>query len=100
MKEQLPLLSFRRIVQAHGCCIALRMIVPHGSQYQVRSYVILLDSSSQLERRGVAAFALDAVKAGYSQVHGPIVLPSSAFRDPAGEQPLTAVYFFLEKRQS
>ena len=62
------------------------------------SYELLLDTTNPGERRDqISRFGLQALRAGYTQALGPVVMPYVGYRKDQPDKPLTSVYFFLEK---
>ncbi len=70
--------------------------------YSFRADEFLIDPANPSERReALSDFAMAAIRAGYCQVLGPVVLPHAGYRnaDPEGDNrlALSAVLFFLQK---
>jgi hypothetical protein len=62
------------------------------------AYELRFDATKSEEReKELTHFALMALRAGYTQALGPVVLPNTGYREGHPDKPLTSVYFFLEK---
>jgi hypothetical protein len=69
-----------------------------GMFREFASYEFVLDPTNPEERKEkISAFGLMALRAGYTQALGPVVIPHVGYRKDQPDKPLTSVYFFLEK---
>lgn len=69
-----------------------------GTFREFSCYEMLLDPTNPEERvKKISSFGLMALRAGYTQALGPVVLPNVAYRKGQPDTVLTSVHFFLEK---
>src|SRR4051812_44348692 len=70
-----------------------------GSGSDIEAYELLVSSDLFSLRRAVTNFGLNARAAGYRQALAPVASPSAVAASPDG-RPVSAIYFFLERRMT